>query len=314
MSFISNTTLSDQTTLNFSELKVKHLKQIFKCTLGDDYNKEILLHNLNVILSDLISINPLDLNFLDYFILLFEIRQNSIGNSIKVQLTSNTTLDINLNEMSKILKNIKITTFLAPDIYEDQIKIYYRLPNILEINSFTTQPEKIFMFFLDKIEIHNQSYYFNDFKETEKILNHIPAKLFSLLNKKIQNIAIYFNTINLLSYNSFIKEPILYFNLNINNLCTLIKLLFGDHLMALYENIFALCKIGNFTPEYIENCTPGEYLLYVKKLEEFNRQQNSEQSQPSSFAPDIYGDTGIDEPLNPYESSNLPPITSSFQG
>lgn len=315
MSLISQTILSDGNILYFKELKVKHLKQIFKCTLGDEFDKEILLYNVNDVLSQLIEICPSKLNFLDYFILLLQIRMTSIGKTIKVQLNTNTTMEINLEEIFKIFKKVNFESFLSPDKFNDQITIYYHLPTILEILQFTKTPENIFYYFLDKIEIEKEIYIFKNILECEKIINHIPSRFFSTINKKIQNIIHYFNQINLLSYNSFIKEPILYFNFNINNLCFLIKLFFGDHLMALYENIFALCKIGNFTPEYIENCSPGEYLLYVKKLEEYNK-LNTEQPQETihSLEPDMFGDSGFDEPLNPYKSSNLPPITSSFSG
>ena len=68
------------------------------------------------------------------------------------------------------------------------------------------------------------------------------------------------------------------FNFNISNLGIILKLLFGEQLLTLYSNIFNLCSQGNLTPEYIENCTPGEYILFVKKIEEV--QQISKSSLP----------------------------------
>mgnify|MGYP000222916683 CR=1 FL=1 len=99
-------------------------------------------------------------------------------------------------------------------------------------------------------------------------------------------------------------------NFNIKNLCTFIKLLFNDQLLSIYENIFALCKLGNFTPEYIENCTPGEYILFVKKLEQLNKTNTQ---QPSNDM-NINNGEPLDsyDSINPYESDDLPPITSEF--
>jgi hypothetical protein len=79
--------------------------------------------------------------------------------------------------------------------------------------------------------------------------------------------------------------------------------------MSLYDNIMILCKLNHFTPEYIENCTPGEYLLYMKRLEEMNsKSQQNENS--SNFAEEVINE----ESFNPYENDNLPPITSEFTG
>lgn len=297
----------------FQELKVKHLKILYKCLIGDEIDTEVLIFNLNVILKKLIKEIPHNLNFLDYFIILLEIRMSSISNKITLQLKENTTLEVNLEQFIKILRDIDLS-LLSPEFFKNDITVYFRLPSLHEIAKFSSNNDEEFLYyFLDKIQIKDEILS-NDIIFSQKILNQLPAKIFATIYKKIQKIILQFNQINLLSYNVHIKEPILYFNFNIDNLCLIIKLLFGNHLMALYENIFALCKIGNFTPEYIENCSPGEYLLYVKKLEEFNKASSDHTKSDQSLAPDNFGEDVYDEPLNPYQSGNLPPITSPFQG
>jgi hypothetical protein len=59
-------------------------------------------------------------------------------------------------------------------------------------------------------------------------------------------------------------------------------------LLSLYENSIMLCKVGNLTPEFIENSTPGEYILYIKKLQEIisvnkNSNQMSNNYNSTSF-------------------------------
>ena len=95
------------------------------------------------------------------------------------------------------------------------------------------------------------------------------------MKKRVQNVLKELNNINLLSTTNGLTDKFLPINCNINNLCFIVKLLFGDQLLSLYENIFLLCKAGNLSPEYVENLTPGEYLLYLKKLEALTKQQNS---------------------------------------
>jgi hypothetical protein len=107
-----------------------------------------------------------------------------------------------------------------------------------------------------------------------------------------------FNRINLISHIPGIGDRQLFFNLNIRNLENLLKLLFGEPLLSLYENIFSLSKIGNISPNYIEECTPGEYHLFVKRLELSQQTNNSNDSLPQ--------DDGVD----PFEDEYMPEITS----
>lgn len=311
MDYCSLCNLKDNSKVYFKELKVKHLKILYKCLVGDEIDHSILIFNLNHVLTEIVDDSIVNLNFLDYFILLLDIRMVSIGGKITLQLNENTSLEVNLEQLVKLLKEIDLS-LLEPETFENNITIHLRLPTILEISQFTNN-EDFFYYFIEKIIIHDHVLNFETIYK-QKILNRLPAKIYASLYRKIQKLVSHFNEINLLSYNIHIKEPVLLFNFNISNLCLIIKLLFGNHLMVLYENIFALCKIGNFTPEYIENCNPGEYLLYVKKLEEINKPENGSSGVEHSLEPDMFDDGVYEEPLNPYESSNLPPITSTFQG
>ena len=64
--------------------------------------------------------------------------------------------------------------------------------------------------------------------------------------------------------------------------------------------MFTLCKYANISPEYLENCTPGEYSIFAKQLEkQFNvsSSTSSKQYKEELFANDIdpnkaFGDFG----------------------
>ena len=86
LGFVNYITLGSE-TFTYKELKVKHLKIIYKSTLGSDLDSKIVFGNLIPILSCLTettldTINKLD--FINFFKLLFVIRCNSIGNLIFV--------------------------------------------------------------------------------------------------------------------------------------------------------------------------------------------------------------------------------------
>lgn len=308
MPFFTKVNLRNNQSLFCEELKVKHLKSIYKCLLGEEPDTELLFFNLHNIIKSLTHNNLNEIDFLDYFILLIEIRCSCIGSIINVQISENTNFEINLYKFIETLKNINLDDLLKSENFGD-VTVYFKIPKIYEIAQFNIELETIYSYFIKEVQIKNLKYSFQSPKEVEEFLKHLPAKYFSTITQKINDLIGYFNNVNLLGYNeNLIKSNIILpFNFNVKNLFGVVKILFGNHLMPLYENILALCKINNFTPEYIENCTPGEYLLFVKKLEEMNfqKQQQPYTEEQSDFS---------EQSFNPYDSEDLPPITSEFTG
>jgi hypothetical protein len=272
--FLGSATLT-QVTIPFSELKIKHYKIILKCIFGDDIDYNFTFKNIDNILVTLTG-KPLayiqQLSFLDYFLLLLEVRNISIGSLIVAETTddSSTKIDINVQKLIETLQTINLQQVLTSDVVDEFI-IKYKLPtmsNVVSINN-TNSINTVYNFFIDTIE-HKKTVL--DFKilndeNINIVLEKIPAKITTRIIKKVQNIVEAFNNVNLISYLPGLENKQLIFNFNIKNLEVLLKLLFGDQLLSLYENIFKLSKTGNMPPQYIENCTPGEYMLYTKKLE-----------------------------------------------
>lgn len=276
----------------YKELKVKHLKTLYKCLLGDDLYPEIIFLNLKKILQDITSLNEKEIDnisFLDFFLLLLKIRFTSIGNYIYIQPQEkqNTRVEINLQKFVNILQNFKNTQFLEPDTINN-IQIFYTLPtfkNILEINDLTF--EYVYLFFIKEIKINQTNFNMLTLNVQDKklIFEQLPVKVTSIIFKKINTFLDEINKINLLANIFGVENAVLPFNLNSKNLAGLVKMLFGEQLMLLYENIFILSKLGNLTPNYIENCTPGEYILFVKKLDAVLNQaeSNTEEANNTPF-------------------------------
>jgi hypothetical protein len=290
--FISQIYL-DEKPYYFKELKVKHLKIIYKCLLGDDLEPSPVFANITPILAYLTNndINTINqLSFINYFKLLFEIRCNSIGNLIFVELTDtiNTKVEINIYKFIEILNEIDLRDLLKEYSYEN-FSFSLRLPSILDLQQFPETPtlENLYKFFIKEIKIKGKTISLLQLnsQEKEEILELIPAKTTSIIVNKVQEVLGKFNDVNLLSKTYGLQDKKLPFNLNIRNLTSIIKVLFGEQLLPLYENIFGLCKVGNFTPEYIEDCTPGEYLLFVKKLEAMNQQDSQQQNTEGDYDP-----------------------------
>lgn len=281
-SFLTPFTINNK-NIFYSELKVKYLKIIYKSLLGDTPDTNIIFANLNNILHELTNIDIEEIenfNVVDYFNLLFDIRITSIGSSVFVEVPDlvNTKIELNLSNFSEKLNLTKQKYYNNKD-YIDDFVIEYRLPtlnNIIKLNNQTTTDE-LYSIFIRSITYKQNLIDFTklNLNEVQLVLNHLPAKITSNLYKKIYSLITEFNEINLLPQLKELEGKSLTFNLNINNLILILKIIFGDELMSLYDNIFWLSKFTRFTPEYIENLTPGEYILYVKKVQAINSTDKS---------------------------------------
>jgi hypothetical protein len=259
----------------YKELKVKHLKTLYKCLVGDDPDSNTIFLNFNQILQSLSNLSPKEiqnLDFIDYFFLVLEIRTTSIGGSVFIEIPelTNTKIELNLTTISNKITDIKKKYQNLNDRI-DEFYIEYRLPTIHDLITINNQilSDELYFYFIKSISIKDFTVKFSELSSNDsiQILNQLPAKVTSKMYKNILTIFRDFNNINLLPNIKELNDRQLVFNFNINNLIVLLKIIFGDDLLSLYDNIFWLCKFTRFTPEYVENLTPGEYLLYVKKVQ-----------------------------------------------
>lgn len=279
-SYYTCTCLPGNNKITHTELKIKHYKTILKCLISDDIDPASTFLNISYTLADItqFSCEQIEkLDIIDYFILLFEARINSIGSVIYVQKQNNTRLEINLNKLLNNIIGLK-KLFLTENITDlDSIKIKYRLPSVNDILTFT-EPivNDIYQFFIESVNINNTQIPFDKLDSDTRyiILQNLPASVTTTIIKKVTSIVTQFNNSNILTDINHLSDQKITFNFNCNVLVYIIKLLFGSDLLAIYENIFVLAKLCNISPEYIENITPGEYTIFLKKLEELNSKQS----------------------------------------
>jgi hypothetical protein len=284
MSFYYKAKLSCNKEIYCNEINVKQYKTLLKCFLGENLNSDIIFKNLNTIILQNTEYKDLkELNFFDYFLIVLYLRYISIGDLITAQFEQNdkkVKLEISVNKIINTLLNFNVNKILKTTVYKE-ISIYYRLPNIFEFQTINNDKFLNVSFFIEKIIIGNKTILIQDFNSTdiEKILDNLPIKLTTNIFKKIRNIINSFNNIDIFQFLKGFEKQI-YFGFNLSNYCSLLRLLFGGDLNTLYENIFILSKYCNFSAQYIETCTPGEYFLFIKKLEERlskNKKQTNEQ-------------------------------------
>lgn len=283
----------------YSELKIKHLKNLQKSLIGEpDFN--IVILNINNILEEITNLSKEEiqqLNVVDYFIILSHIRSTCISNVVYAELTQqkNVKLNINVDEIIEQLLQINYQETLNEEHINKNLQINYRLPTPQELPYLQTKDMESFCQpFIKSLVINKTEFLFSDFSRDEKnqMIKKIPAKTITELYKKIYNVLEIYAKTNLLDHIKNIDEFIS-FSFNSKSYISLISLLYGDQLLSIYDNIFLLCKFGNFTPDYLENCTPGEYYIFCRKLEMFMAKKQEMQNQfENNLAPsEDTGDT-----------------------
>lgn len=245
----------------YNELLLKDYKIILKCLLSTPLDISALFFNLNTILTNITYLTEDEinnLNIIEYFLLLAHIRSTSIGNIIFATYNGSEkkiNLQIPLNDLIN-----ELTTFL-----ENYSPVFFNIANI----PITIKLPKI------KDFIKNDLYSFIDGLDVEQL----PVKIFKQINEHIHNLKNNIN--NIFFFNPVVEDYNIKFSSNTKDYFSLIKILYNENLMSVYDNILKLCRIGNFSAEYLENCTYGEFKLFVKKIE---AQYNNSSTPSESFS------------------------------
>ena len=293
MSFITKAQLLNN-SVTFQELKFKDYRNLLKCFLGDEINSELIFTNINSILRNTCTLTNdeiLNLNFIDYLILILNIRSVSLGNIVQLyaESTTNQQLRIDLNLVNII--NILIQSFFIPDLtsidYND-IEITLKIPTITDILEFENNKLTINTFFINSIKIKKQDINYQQltYTDKDKVVKSLPIKLILKIDTQIESFLQKLNNINLLenlSNKDFDKELPLGFNSQI--LAFIIKLIFNNDLNSIYSNLFALSKGANFNCEFLDSCSPGEFYIFVKKFEEILQTQQTSNNETDILPP-----------------------------
>lgn len=294
-----------QSTINFQELNLNQYRQLLKCFLGDDIYPKLIFNNIDNIIKELTDINQIqidNLSFLDYCLLLFNIRQVSIGDTVflYVETLEQKTLkiDLRISKVIELLFDKNLLKQLQPETI-DACTIEYRLPSIKEIMLLEEEKDfySIYTFFVKSLKFSNTDINLESFlyKEREAIIQKIPVRVMTAITKRTHSLIDICNNFNLLkSVNNDVFNKPLSLSLNSTIIAFVLKLLYNTNLESIYDYMFALSKAANFSCLFLDKCSPGEFYLFTKKLEELSAKQQEA--------------TTATNDLN-----QLPPVDSEFQ-
>jgi hypothetical protein len=258
--------------------------------LGEEPDIENVFTNLLNILTDTTFYNTdklQSLSIIDFLLIIIHLRCISIGNSIQLEIKDqkNTKITLNLYKVIEILKQ-PLNFNLTQDV--KNIKIEYCF---LSVKDFLFANNNIDNELL-ALKGHIKKIYFSDkeYIEVSKLDNEsflqlfkaLPASYSAIIFKHIAELTQQLNQINILKH---LTDKNLSLYLNQNTFTFILQILFSKNLLPLYENIFALAKFANISPKYIEQCTPGEYIIFVKLLESILKEQNLQRNVSNSLPP-----------------------------
>lgn len=273
MSFVTSIKI-DNRDVNISEFFIRDYKAVLKSITGPEVLNGNIYSNLESILTsktNLVEHEIRELSVIDFFILLLEIRNISSMSIVTfrtVYKDKSTTLNVDLNNVLKMLKDAKVSNPLQY-INDNDIEIRTKQPTLYSICNTDSHELDINMFINEIVlSASNMLICMNKLTNIQKqqIVDSLPLDMVNSLKSIIDTYINNFNNIDVFERFSFMDIS-LPFNFDTKNLLTLLRFIFNENLVNIYENIFSLCKIGNFAPDYLERCTPGEFSLYVSLLE-----------------------------------------------
>jgi hypothetical protein len=260
-------------TVTCSELTVKDYKEILKCIYGDNPDPTSFVTTISEVLANITN-KPqnyfLNCGIIDVFLLLLKTKINSQSESCKISVTKDDK-QMNLElRFDHIYEDIKewFGPFLNKKIALDTIEITFDSPTL---KMLLEPSEDEIVYFIKGCKIlgkHDKLLTPSTTQEALMLLESLPPKLatdlyshFNLFAKEI------FNKNLLYRYPLISEQQKLMFSPSIESLIWFTKLMFNEPLDGFYDNLFYLTNLGHFSTDYIERCTPGEYVYFTKKLE-----------------------------------------------
>jgi hypothetical protein len=267
-----------------SELTVADYKQILKCSFGDEPDLELFSETICDVIGKLTNKSSefvKSLPMSDVLCILIDLRLKSMGDVVTVSVKSEEkqmSLDLNLSTIKEDIKQF-YKPFCCSKITQKDLEIVLSVPSF---EMLSTKTDDEYLYFIKSVLLKKSTFEISNIEEASALFEKISAKAASQIISHCRQFIESVKELNLLARYEGIEQK-LGFVPTIENLLWFVKLLFNEPLDAFYDNIFYLAKHVNMTPQYIESCTPGEYIYFTKKLEASIAAQNQGNQQQSNF-------------------------------
>jgi hypothetical protein len=288
---------------NNKKIWVKEINSgLYKDLVKSLYNNDSteFLYHLNLVIEHVSpGILQEGLNVVDKIILLLQIRSICISPDLKLKATCPDTgkefeCEIKIEELVSKLENISYTKV----VQHQNITITHSIVKAIdEINFINILPDKLFSYQLasciDLVILKETEVCFKQlqFEERLKIVENLPLSITTKVFDSLTNVEKELSQLKLLAIQSpwtasnVVSLPV---STDTNVLLEFCKLIFNDDLINLYKINLNLVYRANFTPEYVDNITPAEQLLYWTLYVQQIQKEHSEAT--STTKPPGYSD------------------------
>ena len=275
--FTFNIKLTDNKSVECRELPNRLYVPFVKSIMNND---NVIISNFidKIIEYTVINKNQIkELNCIDKFLILLDLRSISISNSITIntgQLFNNTNVEID-KLCVHILESLPIITEQV--FIDDLIKIRINIPRDISYE-FTNIANTI-----QSIEIDKDLIQMNQVtsKIRESILNFIPAKLFNQIINFINITTKSLEHINIITADTKLNINKVEFNIFNNTLFEFIKAIYNENLLNVYKMQYILMSKLNYDNDTYLNLTPNESQLHLNFYNEELKQQQDEYNKNS---------------------------------
>lgn len=281
-------------TIMCSEMTVKHYKDFLKSTYSDepDYDSFTLMFvSMLSELTDLSKDEILDLSIIDIFLIILELRMYALGSycnvSIQLEDDSKANLQLSLGLIIRDLKAVEFKQFQT-SIEQKNITVHLSPPSFTRFKEEAPEGEEHLMF-IDSIEIHsiNDKRKITTYETAKMVSDILSPKHCILISKLFVEYLTATSDVDLLVHYK-IKNRTLKFTPTFKTVMWYTKLFFSEPLNTLYDNMFYLSYRAHIDLSYIEQCTVGDFMYLVKKLEQVlheQKQANDGDTGETSYQP-----------------------------
>lgn len=277
------------TNFDCNELCVKQYKDFLKSFYGEaeQVDLQAFLKKFIALFCEL-SEKPAsffhDLSFLDLFLLLVQLRVYTLGPICKITIkttpeqdsedeTSNSpekvNVDLNLERtIQDILYFLELNT--PRQITEDNVDIFINFPSFH--NTITTNNSA--EYYIKQCRVNDIVMTNMTTEQTKAFVENLSAKILYKVLAEQQELFANLMQLNFLQYYEGVSLS-LNFDMKPETFLWYCKLFFNETLQTFFDNMFYLSYIGHFNLSYLENdCTPGEYVYFIKKLNASLQEKN----------------------------------------
>lgn len=209
----------------------------------------------------------LTLNSLEIMSILLEVRILSLGHAINMSVnvsSDETVRNIAYTKSASKLQSDISTQINTEMIVINDLKIRLKMPFV------QSYKDTLYTYnFIDYVEYNNIKYTFIHTLE-EEMFYTLPAYSRYILNKAVHKYIEDFKRIMIVEIEGSVEDNTRSIMISLSPtyefFVYFIKLILNNNLITLHENSFRLSQFANIDLNYINECSPGEALLYMKLL------------------------------------------------